>query len=184
MELRKIAGEDNPADLFTKHLESAAKLEQLIGLFNCCFMEGRAESAPSLKKATKDSAHIVDDQRARLWPSPEEQRDSKQDVAASAQMPHLKGQDRMDKEHPTVQPQTELYGEEEAPVTEELGDPVPRLSRGPRREHPGEGAPRQARPRDGVGNHPLVLASCGAAPAKMRAGGPGVRRSDAPAPGR
>ena len=38
----------------------------------------------------------------------------------------------MDREHPTVQPQAELHGEEEAPVTEELGDPVPRLSRGPR----------------------------------------------------
>ena len=42
--MRKIAGEENPADLFTKHLESAAKLAQLIGLFSCKFMTGRASS--------------------------------------------------------------------------------------------------------------------------------------------
>ena len=34
-ELFKILGTENPADLFTKHVESSKKLEQLIGLFNC-----------------------------------------------------------------------------------------------------------------------------------------------------
>ena len=33
IEVRKIAGEVNPADLCTKHIESKAKVEQLIGLF-------------------------------------------------------------------------------------------------------------------------------------------------------
>ena len=32
LEVRKIAGEENPADLYTKHLESKAKIEQLVGL--------------------------------------------------------------------------------------------------------------------------------------------------------
>ena len=49
--IRKIAGEANPADLYTKYLESKQKIEQLVGLFGGEFREGRAESAPQLKKA-------------------------------------------------------------------------------------------------------------------------------------
>ena len=33
LEVRKIAGEFNPADLYTKHLESKAKIEQLVSFF-------------------------------------------------------------------------------------------------------------------------------------------------------
>ena len=44
LRLLKVAGEANPADLITKHLESSAKLDQLVGLFNCRFVDGRAES--------------------------------------------------------------------------------------------------------------------------------------------
>jgi hypothetical protein len=129
LELRKIPGEENPADLFTKHLESAAKLEQLISLFNCRFTEGRAESAPNLKKATKDDVHIADDKHAHVRSASQERRENKRDVAALTQMPHLKKQDRMDKEHPAVLPRAELHKEEEGPITEELGDPVPRERR-------------------------------------------------------
>ena len=51
-ELRKVLGEEHPADIFTKHLESATKLHQLIGLFNCDFKSRRPEAAPKLKKST------------------------------------------------------------------------------------------------------------------------------------
>ena len=37
LEVRKIAGEVNPADLYTKHLESKAKIEQLVNLFGAEF---------------------------------------------------------------------------------------------------------------------------------------------------
>ena len=66
LELRKVNGEDNPADLFTKHADTAAKLQKLIGLFGCEFREGRAASAPSLRKLrledglrAQDSAHTA-----------------------------------------------------------------------------------------------------------------------------
>ena len=49
--LRKVAGEENPGDLFTKHLESSKKLDQLLKLFNCTIVSGRAGSAPGLKTA-------------------------------------------------------------------------------------------------------------------------------------
>ena len=73
--------------------------------------------------------HIADDKHAHMWSAPQEHRGSKRDVAALTQMPHLKKQDWMDKEHPAVLPRAELHKEEEGPITEELGDPVPRLSR-------------------------------------------------------
>ena len=50
IELRKVPGEGNPADLFTKHLSSRDRINQLVQLMNCEFREGRAESAPQLRK--------------------------------------------------------------------------------------------------------------------------------------
>ena len=105
--MRKVAGEENPADLFTKHLESAAKLKQLMGLFNCQFMQGRAFSAPSLKRAAT-AEHMV----------------------VIAQLPHLMTKRAMDNKYPTVHPVNDTYGEEDIQVQDELGDPVPRLLRG------------------------------------------------------
>ena len=50
IELRKVHGDANPADLFTKHLSSRDRINQLVQLFNCEFREGRAESAPLLRR--------------------------------------------------------------------------------------------------------------------------------------
>ena len=47
--LRKVWGEVNPADLFTKHLPSRDKVSQLLGLFGCEYREGRAAAAPLLR---------------------------------------------------------------------------------------------------------------------------------------
>ena len=43
---RKVAGEVNPADLFTKHSLSQLRLEELVALHGCKYLGGRAESAP------------------------------------------------------------------------------------------------------------------------------------------
>ena len=48
LEVRKIVGGENPADLYTKHFESKAKMEQLGNLFGGEFRGGRAEAAPQL----------------------------------------------------------------------------------------------------------------------------------------
>ena len=45
-ELRKADGEVNPADLFTKHGLSQARLGALVLLHGCEYSGGRAESAP------------------------------------------------------------------------------------------------------------------------------------------
>ena len=46
MELRKVRGEANPADLFTKHLQSNERIRTLLGLFGCVYMSGRSAVAP------------------------------------------------------------------------------------------------------------------------------------------
>ena len=47
--LLKVRGEDNPADLFTKHLVGADRIDKLLELFSCSFRDGRAKSAPTLR---------------------------------------------------------------------------------------------------------------------------------------
>ena len=49
-ELLKIRGEVNPADLFTKYLESRTKIDQLLALFACDLRSGRAAAAPLLRR--------------------------------------------------------------------------------------------------------------------------------------
>ena len=49
IELRKIRGEMNPADLFTKHLPGEDKIKSLVKLLSCEFREGRAATAPKLR---------------------------------------------------------------------------------------------------------------------------------------
>ena len=46
--VKKVWGEVNPADLFTKHLPSREKVHQLLGLFGCEYRSGRAAAAPLL----------------------------------------------------------------------------------------------------------------------------------------
>ena len=50
IELRKVRGDINPADIFTKHLPSREKINQLVGLFECTYREGRPAAAPLLRE--------------------------------------------------------------------------------------------------------------------------------------
>ncbi len=51
VELRKVRGDSNPADLFTKHMVSGEKIQALLKLFGCSYELGRPEAAPALRKA-------------------------------------------------------------------------------------------------------------------------------------
>jgi hypothetical protein len=50
IEVRKVRGEDNPADLFTKHLPSRGKIDQLVSLLGCRFDQGRPDAAPAMRR--------------------------------------------------------------------------------------------------------------------------------------
>ena len=58
--MRKVRGDVNPADLFTKHMDSRNKLNQLVALFKCQFLEGRAKAAPALRTEGLISTGIDD----------------------------------------------------------------------------------------------------------------------------
>ena len=49
IQVRKVRGEVNPADLFTKYLPSGVKIAQLVKLFGCEYREGRSAAAPLLR---------------------------------------------------------------------------------------------------------------------------------------
>ena len=49
MEVRKVKGTENPADVFTKHLASAQVVETLLKLFGCEYRGGRPDGAPKLR---------------------------------------------------------------------------------------------------------------------------------------
>ena len=53
--VKKVHGEVNPADIFTKHLPSREKVHQLMALFGCECREGRAASAPLLRPHGHDN---------------------------------------------------------------------------------------------------------------------------------
>ena len=65
IELRKVNGLVNPADLFTKHLVSRDRVDQLVELFNCEYRDGRSSAAPELRKnkqgAEAQTVHCSDD---------------------------------------------------------------------------------------------------------------------------
>jgi hypothetical protein len=61
--VKKVRGEVNPADLFTKHLPSREKVHQLLGLFGCEYRTGRAASAPSLRprdSVDQEDGHLAE----------------------------------------------------------------------------------------------------------------------------
>ena len=62
-ELFKVRGDNNPADLFTKHL-SSEKLQKCLEFLGAEYREGRAESAPKVKDnetLVTDHHYDVDD---------------------------------------------------------------------------------------------------------------------------
>jgi hypothetical protein len=89
----------------------------LMNLFNCEFTPGRAASAPNPKRAATPDGPAKDNVQA----------------AYLTQLPHLMTMHEIEHNFPKVMPVNEDYGEEDKPIEEELGVPVPRLTRGPTR---------------------------------------------------
>ena len=108
----KVAGEVSPADLFTKHLESRAKLDQVVGLFSCRFMEGRAASAPALKSDTAAAINLT----TEFAHDP-------------AVLPHLHLPEDIAELLPGAMIDPPRRGEDDLNPADELCDPVPAIRR-------------------------------------------------------
>ena len=92
VDLRKVDGEANPADLLTKHSLSRQRLESLIALYGCRYLDGRAESAPSMRKGASSRVTMA-------------AADQELDEVAEPTllMPHLaRTQEELDQLHPSL----------------------------------------------------------------------------------
>ncbi len=112
VDLRKVHGDVNPADLMTKHSLSRERMEKLVALFGGRFIDGRAASAPLMRRG--DSSKATIDQGAKgvcavggnaenpvADPAGESPRDPV--------MPHVKlGQHELDLAHPPLEAPEDL----------------------------------------------------------------------------
>ena len=57
--LHEIDGTKNPADLFTKYLDSRAKVDHVEGLLGCEYRSGRLAAAPLLKRAPREGEPLI-----------------------------------------------------------------------------------------------------------------------------
>ena len=70
MELRKVNGLVNPADLFTKHLSSRERINQFVELLNCEYRDGRSATAPELRKKNAAAAvHVMQHLNVHVAPN-------------------------------------------------------------------------------------------------------------------
>ncbi len=60
IQLKKVDGAENPADLLTKHSISRDKMLQLVKLYDCEYRDGRAASAPQLRKGGSNKVTMAE----------------------------------------------------------------------------------------------------------------------------
>ena len=60
IDVRKIDRDKNPADLLPKHSISEARVEMLVKIFGCRYMDGRAASAPKERKGASSKFTLAD----------------------------------------------------------------------------------------------------------------------------
>ncbi len=88
VDLRKVDGEQNPADLLTKHSISRQRLEDLTRLYGCTFLEGRAASAPQVRKGKSDKVTMAQADSV-IGSATHDGEPQEEDVGSTAIMPHL-----------------------------------------------------------------------------------------------
>ncbi len=94
IDLRKVDGEVNPADLFTKHSLTRERMMSLTRLFDCEFRGGRPESAPQVRITDGTKAAL-----AELWAVD----DSEENIPTVPIMPHrIFSQEILDRLYPPL----------------------------------------------------------------------------------
>ena len=116
VDLRKISGDENPADLLTKHSLSNARLGKLVELFGCRYLGGRAASAPQMRRgdSTKKSMADADEALGAVGGDAQDPLSSS-DGATPPIMPHV--------EYPSEAELDARFPRLVAPEEEQLRDP-------------------------------------------------------------
>ena len=112
LQLKKVPGESNPADLLTKHSIFQERAEQLVKLYDCYYRDGRAESAPAMrtgasekqtlaKAATTSSVHALE--ASAPYPCDHTDEVQREELNASPCMPHnLWDREELDTRYPSL----------------------------------------------------------------------------------
>ncbi len=104
IDLRKIAGESNPADLLTKHSLSREKLHSLVRLYDCEFRDGRAESAPKLRRGESGKQTLANEDRLNAVSEKERSQEEEEEEEAMPWMPHTSlNRQELDDRFPSLQ---------------------------------------------------------------------------------
>jgi hypothetical protein len=93
LKLRKVPGEENPGDAFTKHLPTREKLAEVMRLFDVKFESGRAESAPRLRREERQRVEMRDI-------NDEAEQDAEEGLYV---LPHLMDERTLEENFPAVQ---------------------------------------------------------------------------------
>ena len=88
MDLRKVPGEDNPADLLTKYSNSRDRMMQLVGLYCCKYLPGRAAIAPSMRKGER-SKTTMKELEQDILATQNAEHEGEEEPVRPAKMPHL-----------------------------------------------------------------------------------------------
>ncbi len=103
LELRKVDGERNPADLLTKHSLSRKRMEMLVDIFGCQYLDGRAESAPQLRRGESMRTTMAQASEGLGAVQGDDGNEEDQEWLQPV-MPHLAySHDEMDARHPRLQ---------------------------------------------------------------------------------
>ena len=104
LELKKVLGDENPADLLTKHSLSRERLQKLVTLYDCHFRDGRAASAPKMRTGASDRTVIAEADGEEVAEVEEEHGDTQQNPPP--RMPHKEfAGDELNRRFPSLEPQ-------------------------------------------------------------------------------
>ena len=120
--VKKVRGDVNPADLFTKHLASREKVHQLLKLFGCEYREGRAKSAPLLRPMDSDDrqgGHSIEGDQLPAYSA-----EIEAEIHDTDRLPHLHSEVEIRRLFPTIPA---------APAQPNLEDWIPTVVDEPRR---------------------------------------------------
>ena len=117
--VRKVRGEVNPADLFTKHLPSREKVHQLMGLFGCEYRSGRAEAAPLLRPMCSDSQQA--DHLNDVYPLPNFLC-AEGEIHDESRLPHLYAECEIESHFPLITAASEMLNTKDWNVGDEKMD--------------------------------------------------------------
>ena len=104
LSIKKVLGEENPADLLTKHSLSQDRIAKLVELYDCRYADGRADNAPKLRSAEGSKATLGKETQLNGLESQEET-----GRAIPPRMPHLEySKEELDVHYPSLEAPDDL----------------------------------------------------------------------------